>query len=831
MSSLRLALRSLFHAPFLTTVAILSLALGIGANTAIFSLFDELLRRPLPVSHPERLVNLSAPGPNPGSQSCSNAGSCEVVFSYPMFRDLEAANLGFSGVAAHRSLDVNVAYGNQTMNGTAMFVSGSYFPVLGLRPALGRLLTRNDDQTIGAHFVAVLAYGYWQSRLGSDPSVIGRTLVVNGQRMTILGVAPKDFEGTTLGVTPIVYVPLSMRGALTRGFNGFQNRRSYWIYLFARLKDGVSREQAASTANVFFKRVLNDVEAPLQTGISAARLARFRAKDLVLEDGRRGQSSMHAQTRTPVILLFSIAGVVLLIACANIANLLLARGAHRATEVAVRLSLGATRWQLIRQLLTESCLLSLMGGAVSLLVAGITLGLLSRLLPVDTANALHFELNWGVVLFAALLSLGTGVLFGLFPALQSTRPDLASTLRAGSGKLASARSSARFRTSLVTGQIALSMTLLVAAGLFVRSLLNVTRVQLGLKIEKVVGFGVSPTLNGYSYARAAQLFSQLTENLEAMPGVSSVSSAMVPVLAGGSWGNDVSVQGFKKGPDTDANSRFNEAGPGFFRTMGIQILSGREFTPADGPGAPKVAMVNESFAKKFGLGRDAVGKFMNMGRDDSLDIQIVGLFKDVKYAQVKEKMQALFITPTRQDTTRGSLTFYVRTSGDPEQLLRAIPGVVAKIDPTLPVEDLKTLPQQFRENVYLDRMISSLSAAFAALATLLAAVGLYGVLAYSVAQRTREIGVRLALGADQGRVRRMIMRQVGLMTIVGCAIGIAGAIALGKSAGALLFEMKAMDPVILGGAVILLGAVALVAGYAPARKASRVDPMQALRYE
>jgi predicted permease len=831
MLNLRLALRTLFRTPFVTIVAVLSLALGIGANSAIFSMFNQMLLRSLPVREPDRLVNLSAPGPNPGSQSCTNAGDCHDVFSYPMFRDLEAERTGFSGVAAHRAFGANVAYKNQTLNGDAMLVSGSYFGVLGLQPALGRLFTTNDDQTIGGHYVTVLSYDFWQSKLGGNPNIVNDRIIINGQTMTIIGVAPKGFDGTTLGSSPNVYVPITMRHVMNPDFNGFTRRRTYWVYLFARLKPGVTIQQASAAANAVYKPIINDVEAPLQDGMSAATMVKFRAKEITLSDGRRGQSSLHAQTRSPLILLFSITAIVLVIACANIANLLLARAAGRSTEMAVRLSLGGTRRQLLQQLLTESVLLAVLGGIVSLFVANLTLGLLTALLPPDTASTLHFSLNGSVVVFAAVLSLGTGLLFGIIPALQSTRPDLVSTLRAGSGKLAGARAAAKFRTSLVVAQIALSMALLAAAGLFVKSLTNVSRVDLGVKIDRVVTFGISPELNGYSPARSKVFFAQLEEALAAIPGVDGVSASLVAVFSNSSWGSDVVVQGFKHGPDIDANSRMNEVGPGYFRTLGVPLVAGREFTNADAVGSPKVVIVNEAFTKKFNLGRDAIGKFMGANGSDSTDMQIVGVVRDAKYDRVKREAPPIFIIPYRQDSTIGYLHFYVRTSGDPAPIVRAIPGVVRKLDPNLPVESLKTMTQQVKENVYLDRMISILSAGFALLATLLAAVGLYGVLAYSVAQRTREIGVRMALGADGSVVRRMVLRQVGMMTLVGGVIGIIAALGVGRWATSLLFQLEGHDPVVLVTSATVLVIVALAAGYVPALRASRIDPMQALRYE
>jgi predicted permease len=830
--NVKLALRTLFRTPFVTAVAVLSLALGIGANAAVFSLFDQMLLQALPVQEPARLVNLGAPGPKPGSQSCNQAGDCDAVFSYQMFRDLERASSAvFSGVAAHVLFGANMSFRNQTRNGEALLVSGSYFPTLGVQPALGRLLTPADDQTIGGHYVTVLSHSYWTTHLGASPAVLNEQIVVNGRSMTIIGVAARGFEGTTLGSRPDVFVPLTMRKVMNPNFDGFENRRSYWAYVFARLKPGVSVQQATTAVNALYRPIVNDVEAPLQEGMSEQTMKRFRAKQLTLEPGQRGQSSIHTEARTPLLILFGITGIVLLIACANIANLLLARAANRSLEMAVRLALGASRRQLLTQLLTESVLLAMLGGVVSLLVARWTLSGIAALLPPDASESLHFQLQPSVVAFAAAMSIGTGLLFGMFPAIHSTRPDLITTIRANTGQPSGARAAARFRTSLVTVQIALSMALLISAGLFIKSLVNVARVDLGLKIDNLVVFGISPELNGYTPARARALFARAEEELAAIPGVTAVTASRVPLLAGSNWGSSVNVEGFKKDPDTDDGSRFNEVGPAYFSTLGIPLMAGREFTPSEGLDAPKVAIVNEAFAKKFNLGRDAVGKRMGTGDKNELDMEIVGLVQNAKYSEVKAEVPPMFVIPYRQDSTVGAMNFYVRTALSPDQLLRTIPVVIKKLDPNLPVEDLKTMPQQVRENVFMDRMISTLATAFAVLATLLAAVGLYGVLAYTVAQRTREIGVRMALGADSGRVRAMVLRQVGMMTLVGGVIGIAGALALGRAAKSLLFELQGHDPLVVLTAAVLLVVVALVAGYIPARRASRVQPMQALRYE
>ena len=832
MPSLRFALRAMLRTPLVTAVAAVSLALGIGANTAIFSIYDQLLLRPLPVPEPERLVNLGNPGPKPGSQSCGMAGDCDVVFSYPMFRDLEQQQDGFTGLAAHVGFGANLAPSGQVpISGMGMLVSGSYFPTLGLAPALGRLFTPDDDRTIGANYLVVLSHAYWVEHLGSDPSVVGQTLVVNGHSLRIIGVAPRGFDGTTAGAHPLVFVPLTMRAQMLPGWTGFEDRRSYWAYLFGRLRPGVSIEQAASRLNVQYHAIINDIEAPLQKGMSDQTLARFRSKALTLEDGHRGQSSLHSQTRQPLLFLLAITGLVVLIACANIANLLLARGAQRSGEMAVRLALGAPRRRLLVQLLTESCLLALLGGVASLLVAEWTLSGIRALLPADNGMDLHFGLDPRVLLFAALLSIVTGLVFGMFPALHSTRPDLIASIRSDASHLLGARAANTFRTALVVGQIGLSMSLLILAGLLVRSLVNASRADLGLNADRIVTFSVSPELNGYDRVKSALLFDRLHDELAAIPGVSGVTASTVPILSGDNWGSDVSVEGFKRGPDTDANARYNEVGPGYFRVMDIPMLAGREFTLADQPEAAKVAIVNEAFVRKFGLGKDVIGKHMSTGRDSSLDREIVGLVKDAKYSQVTAPVPPLFFLPYRADTSVGSVNYYVRTAIDPAGVLSAIRPIVAKLDPSLPLEDLKTLPEQITENLIMERVIGTLSAAFALLATGLAAMGIYGVLAYMVALRTREIGVRLALGADDRSVRRMILGQVARMTLLGAVMGVGAALALGRVIRSQLFGLTATDPLIFALAVMALAVVALGAGYLPALRASRVHPMQALRYE
>ena len=833
MLNLKLAFRTLLRAKFVTAVAILSLALGIGANAAIFSIFNQMLLSALPVQKPKELVNLTAPGPKPGSQSCTQAGDCDNVFSYPMFRDLEKMQTVFGGIAAHRGFGANLAFAGQTMSGEGMLVSGSYFPVLGVRPAVGRLLNPGDDQTVGESAVVVLSYPYWTSRFGQRGDVINQQMIVNGHSMTIVGVAPRNFEGTTLGSTPEVFVPITLRSMMEPTFSpsGFANRRSYWAYVFARLKPGVPIEQAKTGINVLYRGIVNDVEAPLQKGMSEQTMKRFREKQLGVVPGHQGQSSVRADASTPLKLLLGVTALVLVIACANIANLLLARAARRSGEMALRLSIGASRGQLIRQLLIESLVLATLGGLAGLVVAQWTLHLMAAVLPED-ARTFRTQLDLTALLFAAGLTIGTGLLFGLFPALHSTRPNLLTTLKGQSGQTTSAKAATRFRTSLATFQIAISMTLLIAAGLFVKSLAKVARVELGLKTENIVTFGLAPELNAYTHDKSQVLFSRIEQEMMAEPGVTGITSSLVPLLANSNWGTDVTVEGFTRGPDIDSNSRFNMVGPDYFRTLGIPLLAGREFTAQDAGKSPKVAVVNEAFLRKFKLGspQQAVGKRMT-DEGTVLNTEIIGVVKDAKYSQVKGTIPPLFFTPYKQSRRVGNLAFYVKTAIDPETFVGQVQRIVSRVDPNLPVENLRTLPEQVNQNVFMDRFISLMSTSFAVLATLLAAIGLYGALAYSVAQRTREIGLRMALGAAPAHVRRMVLRQVAIMTAIGAVAGLMAAIWIARGAERILFEMKGRDPTVFAGATLTLIVVAFIAGFIPAHRASKVDPMTALRWE
>ena len=829
----RYALRGFSQRPMFVAIIVLTLGCGISVNTAILSLFEQTLLRPLPVKDPEALVNFVSPGPKPGGASNEAAGSIDQVFSYPMFRDLERLQEPFVGIAAHRTIVANVAVEGQTTSARAMLVSGSYFSLLGVVPAAGRLLGPQDDN--GSADTAMLSYSYWQNNLGADPTVVGRTVVVNGQLLTIVGVAPKSFHGTTLGVRPAVFVPITFppQPGENAAAVALGDRTYSWLYLFARLKPGVSVEQAEGAINAPYRTILNNVEVPLLRDFSAQATEQFRSKTITLAPGARGQSVLPLQAQAPLTVALVVTGIVLLIACVNIANLMLARGATRIGEMAMRSSLGAPRWRLLSLLLVESLLLAgfALAAAVPLTSAALRgIGFLLRNDPF--VRNLDFALDARATEFGVGLALLSVILFGLFPALKLARTDPGPTLQAHGVRSSSSKGVAQFRATLATTQVALSMTLLVMAGLFMQSLVNIAHIDLGIRTESLATFRISPGLNGYAPERSAIVFDELEEELAALPGVTAAASAMVPLLADSNWGGSVVVEGFEASARNDTNVRLNLIGTGFFGTVGVPLLGGRDFSATDTANSPQVAIVNERFAERFGLDRDAVGKHVNVGFREEGDTEIIGVVRDAKYSTVKDPVPAQLFMPRRQAPFPiNDMTFYVRGTGDSARLLSAIRQVVANADPTLPVNDLRTVDEQARENVSEDRLVTMLAAALAMVATVLAALGLYGMLSYTVAQRTREIGLRLALGAGPRQLRHMVLNQVAWIGIVGGAIGLVAALALGRAAAGLLFGLEATHAPTYFGAATVLVLVVVAAGYLPARRASRIDPVAALRAE
>jgi predicted permease len=830
MRQIVFALRGMRKTPIVTMVAVLSLGLGIGGNAAVFSLFNEILMKPLPVTAPERLVNLSSPGPKNGSVSCGNAGDCDAVFSYSMFLDLAKDTSVFTGIAAHHLFGANVGYRNETTSARGVEVSGNYFELLGLQPAAGRLLSPSDSAHIGDTAVAVLSYDYWSTRFGRDPSIVNQPILVNGQTLNVAGVAPEGFDGTTRGTRAQVFVPITMRALLEPTFTDFTKRDDYWAYLFARLKPGVATSAADAGINVAYHGIITDVEAALQKGLSASDLTRFKAKRVTLEDGRRGQSYIFSQASTPLTILQAVTVVVLLIACANIANLLLARAAGRAGEMAIRLSIGASRAQLIRQLLVESCLLAVFGGLAGLIVMRLTTGLMLSKLQLGTLDEAALHVSWRVMLFTSAISLATGLLFGLFPALHATRPDLATSLKGQAGQPSGARAAARFRASLVVAQVALSMGLLTCAGLFTKSLLNVSRVDLGVQVDHVITFALNPQQNGYTPVRSQDLLGDVLARLGSFAGVERASAARVPLIANSNSSTSIGVEGYTPKPGDRMSTNYNEIAPGFFATVGMPLIGGRDFTEADTLTAPKVAIVNEAFARKFNLGPNPVGHRISRSTN-AFDTEIVGVVRDAKYSSVRQVVPAVFFVPYRQNARLASLNFYAKVAGDPDAFLKNIRPLVTAVDSSLVINQLQTMPEDIDKNVSQDTTMSTLSLVFAGLATALAAIGLYGVLAYTVSQRTREFGLRMALGAAPAMVQRLVLRQVAWLTVFGGALGIALAIGAGHYAKTLLYEMSSQDPSVLISSAVLLTIVALAAGFIPSLRASRVDPMKALRAE
>ena len=836
MADIRLALRMLFKTPLVTSVAIVSLALGIGANAAIFSLYSQFLLRPLPVAEPERLVNLESPGPKPGSCRVSNAGGCDHVFSYPMFRDIEGGQTVFSALAAHRGLDANVAYRGRAVTAPGAQVSGSYFPALGLRPAAGRLFGPETDEPIGGHPVVVLSHDFWHTELDGLPDVIGDVLVVNGRSLTIVGVSPAGFRGTTINRPYAFFVPITMRGLLLHeGDGGFEDRRAYWTYLFARLAPGVSIDQARAALEPLYRSILAEVEAPLQTGMSTEAMARFLDRPLQVGPGWQGQSAWHDNRggqRVVLFFLFGITAAVLLIACANVVNLLLARSAARSGEMAVRLALGASRRHLLAQLLTESCLLAALAGAAGLVAAHWTLRLVWALVHPLVADIFRATLDPYAVPFTAAVSLATVVVFGVFPALYATRGAPLAAMKDVAGQSSGAHSATRFRHGLVVAQLALATTLLAVGGLFILNLHNVNRVDPGFRTDDVATFHVRPESNGHGPVRSRAVYERIGERLSAQPGVTGVTAASRLLLDGGPGRPaEVRVEGVEAGPDTDRGTRLERIGTDYFRTLGIPLLAGRTFSAADTLEAPRVAIVNESFAREFDLGRDAVGRRIGRGGPDAeLDIEIVGLVGDMRSRLRSDVTAPVVFVPYRQDEEIGGLWFYVRSSAGSDAVVRSIPAVVGAIDPNLPAAFPMPLSRAVEMNTTDDRMAAGLLTSFAALAALLAAVGLYGVLAYAVAQRTREIGLRMALGADAARLRAMVLGQVGRMALAGGALGLAAALGFARVAQSVFYEIEGMPLAVAAAAAAGLAAVALGAGLVPAHRASRVDPMDALRH-
>jgi predicted permease len=829
---LRLALRVFGKSPAFAVVVILTLALGSGANTAIFTLLDQVMLRPLPVERPARLVVLSAPGPFSGWTS--NESDTVLPLSQPMLDGLRDRTSAFQGAFGRYAIPIHLSVKGQTDSVNGDMVTGTFFEVLGLRAAHGRLFTRDDDRTPSGHPVVVLGHGFFERRFGADPGIVGQAVSVNSHPMTVIGVAPRGFNGVTVGSAIDVYVPVAMQQEVQPTWGRrVGDWRSRWLIAMARLKDGVSLEEARAEANVVYAQLLQEdlahIEAP-----SPSLKARFLKKALLVLPGGRGTSILRDQSGTPLLVLMGMVGLVLLIACANVASLLLTRASARQKEIALRLALGASRARLVRLHLVESMVLSFAGGLVGLQLAYWVGEALIRALPYpDATRTLSAAPDWRIGLFTLGLSVLAGVGFGLVPALRASRTDLAPSLKSEAAAVVGGTGHFRLRKGLVVAQVALSLLLLIGAGLFTRSLMNLRGLDPGFEPERLFAFSVDPSLSGQGFAQRVATLRRIQEELQGEPGVSSVAGADVALLTNSDSMSTIRVDGYESKDGESMNPNFNSVTPGFFTTLGIPLVAGRDIAESDVLDAPRVAVVNEVFARYFFKDQRAVGRRFGLGRtkDKGYDIEIVGVVRDGKTASMREEPRRFVYVPFTQDERVSGLTYYVRSSAVPGSFGARLRAAVARVDPTLPVTDLKTMQAQIGESLFVERMVARLSAAFGLLATVLAAIGLYGVMSYAVTMRTREIGLRVALGADRRAVLGLVLREVAILAVLGIGIGLPGGFGIGKLIESQLFGLSARDPLTFGAATVALVTTAFVAGLIPAVRAARVDPMTALRYE
>ncbi|MBV8709106.1 MAG: ABC transporter permease [Acidobacteriaceae bacterium] len=823
----RFALRTFAKAPLFVGIAVLSLAFGIGANTAIFTLTDQVLVRALPVKNPEQLVLLSAVGQHYGS----NRGWNRI--SYPMYQDFRDGNTVFSGMFCFFETEMNLSYGGRTERVSGELVSGNYFPVLGIKAAFGRLFTADDDKWQSGHPVAVLSYGYWLSRFAGNPAVIGQKLVINGYPYTVVGVSQPGFTGTDPGYAPQVRVPVMMAPKMNN-YLDLNDRRSRWVTIFGRLKPRVSIQQAKASIQPLFHQILQrEVQEKEFAKASPYMKQQFLKMSMDVLPASKGRSRLRREFSKPLVVLMVTVGLVLLIACANVANLLIARAASRQKEIAVRLALGSGRRRIVRQLLVESLLLSTAGGATGLLLAVWTDKVLVDFLPQSSVPmALSPTPDWRVLSFNMVVSVVTGIAFGLMPALQSTRPNMADTLKDQAGAVAGGTSTG-LRKLLVVAQIALSLLLLIGASLFIRSLQKLKDLDPGFRTTNLLAFKVNPPLNGYGPEKTKAFYVRLKENLETLPGADTVGLAVMPVMEGDEWDQWVTIDSYAPKTGELPDPHMNFLSPDYFRTMGIPLLAGRDFRRTDVLGAPKVCIINEAFAKKYFKTVNAVGHKIGMGIDPGTktDITIVGVARDTKYESMREEIPVEVYRPYQQLEFAVGIVAYVRTGRNPEQMFSNIRKRVHDLDANLPVFEMITLEQQIEDSLVTERLVGFLSSGFGLVATLLASIGLYGVMAYMVARRTREIGIRMAIGAAKADVLWLVMREVVALLGIGIVVALPAAWALTQFVRSQLYGIQPTDPVSIGIAVLTITAVATLAGYVPALRATRVDPMRALRYE
>ncbi|MDT7603528.1 MAG: hypothetical protein QOF61_1525 [Acidobacteriota bacterium] len=805
---LRYGFRRLIKSPGFTLVAILSLALGIGANTAIFSLVDTVLLRPLPVPEPGRLVEV---------YGTLHKGADYTIQSYLNYKDYRDRNQVFTGLLAYRFAPMSLSHNGANERVWGYTVSGNYFDVLGVPPALGRGFLPEEDQTPGARPVVVISYNCWQSRFGGEPSIVGRQITLNNQPFTVVGVAPRGFIGTEVAYAPEVFAPMMMAKQIEPGSNWLESRSDDNIFVVGRLKDGVTREQAE--ASLVGLTSLLAQEHPQE---NEGRGVRLLSPGLFIPDIRDAVVTFSS-------VLMGVVGLVLLLACVNLANLLLARATERRKEIAIRLALGASRVRLVRQLLTESVVLSLAGGAFGLLLATWLNALVGAIkLPTDIALVFDLRIDWRVLTFTLGVSLATGVVFSLLPALQTSKPDMIPALKDDSAMGGFRRS--RLRNALVVAQVALSLVLLVCAGLIVRGLQAAQAMHPGFNPQNAVALSFDLGLQGYDEQRGRAFQRDVVERAKQVPGVRSVTMTDSLPLAINYNSTTIYVEGQPVASSSDLPLAVPiYTGLEYFKTMDIP-LRGRDFTAHDDQKESRVAIVNETFARKFWHGEDAIGKRFNFNGPGDPYWEVIGVVADGKYNSLGEEPKPAFYRSMLR-SYNSTVVLVARVEGDPQGAVGALRRVVQSLDPSMPIFDAKTLTDHMQIPLFPARMAAIVLGSFGVLALVLAGIGIYGVMSYVVAGRTREIGLRMALGANRRNVLRLIVGQGMTLALIGLGIGLVVAFAAARLLTSLLYGVSPADPVTFAGVGLLLAAVAFLACYIPARRATKVDPMIALRYE
>jgi predicted permease len=838
LKDLRHACRTLWQNPGFATVAVLSLALGIGVNTGIFSLVDALLLRTLPVDDPGRLVMISDPtaaGVSIGTQTGERS-----LFTYEEFARMRERNPVFTGMFAAES---SATRDNVSINGGSLeelrtrLVSENYFSTLGVKPLAGRTFTREDEKGPGSDPYAVISYAYWKKRFGLDASVLGKTIQIHKAFLTVIGVMPPGFFGETVGEEPDAWLPMMMEPAAKPGRDWLHDdpskaERVEWLLVAGRLKPGVSQKQAESSLNVLFQQVIHETAG---SNLPPDRSRELADQKIKIRPGDKGASRLRDRFNEPLLVLMAVVALVLLIACANVANLLLARSTARQREIGIRLAMGASRGRLIRQLLTESLVLALIGGAVGVLFAFWTSDMLLRMVA-SGENSVPLEIHpdLRVLAFTAGLSMLTGLVFGLVPAFRGTRVDVSSTLKENSRGVIGGGGRFSMGKALVISQVAISLLLLIGAGLFLRTLQNLQHVDLGYDREKLLLVRVDALAAGYQDAQRAAVFQNLLERLRAMPGVRAATLSENGLFSGTESGDQISVEGYKPQKKGDDHARWDQIGPNYFSTIGIPMLLGREIGPQDVGTSPRVCVINEAMARFYFGGRNPIGKHITDEFPDTrTTFQIVGVSKDDRDHWLRREVPRRFYVPFYQGIggIPPNANFEIRTLAEPNSLIRTIRQQVEQVDRRLAILNARSLGELVDQSLTRERLLAQLCVFLGALALVLASVGLYGVLSYSIARRTNEIGIRMALGARQGTVLGMVLRETSLVVAIGIAIGVPVALALTRVVSSQLYGLKATDPLTIVAASLVLAAVAMFAGYLPARRASRVDPLVALRYE